>query len=134
VYVIHRLGTNEVTLKTAAVSAFVQRRVFEDILKKVRKAIQFDDDDQDHRGASENVTHTSLVASHVSQDALDAVLEWMEKAEEALPAAVMLLSVCVHSMIASTPWQTRKSVQTTMYPCKPSRTSRTLSTCSAALW
>jgi len=45
VYVNHRLGTDEVTLKTAAVSAFVQRRVFEDILKKVRKAIQFDDDD-----------------------------------------------------------------------------------------
>jgi len=95
----------------------------------VRKAIQFDDDDQDHRGASENVTYQSLVASHVSQDAFDAV-EWMEEAEEALPGAVMLkdrhgttsvkcavfswvcdlmqvgfpvfLSVCVHSMIAST--------------------------------
>ena len=65
-YVIHKLGTNEVTLKTAAVSAFVQRRVFEDILKEVRKAIQFDDDDQDHRGASENVTHTRVLSRLMS--------------------------------------------------------------------
>ena len=41
----YRLETNEVTLNTAAVSAWVQRCVFEDILKKVCKAIQFDDDD-----------------------------------------------------------------------------------------
>ena len=98
----------------------------------MRKAIQFDDDGQDHRGASENVTYQSLVASHVSQDALDAV-EWMEEAEEALLGAVILLSVCMHSMIASTLWQTRKSVQTIMYPQKPSRASRTLSTCTAVV-
>ena len=83
------------------------------------------------------------------------------EAEEALPGAVMLkdrqgttsvkcavfswvcdliqvrfpvlLSVCVHSMIASTPWQTRKSVQGTMYPCEPSRTFRTLSTCTVVI-
>ncbi|KIM59826.1 hypothetical protein SCLCIDRAFT_125474 [Scleroderma citrinum Foug A] len=84
-----QLGTNEVTLNTAAVSACVQRRVFEDFLKKVRKAIQFDGDDQEQLDASGVVTYQSLVASHVPQDALDAV-EWMEEAEEALPGAVML--------------------------------------------
>ena len=150
---------NEVTLKTAAVSACVQRRVFQDIFKKVRKAIQFDDDEQEQLDASGIMSYQSLVASHVPQDALD-VVEWMEEAEEALPGAVMLkdrhgttsvkcavfswvcdliqvrfpvlLFVCVHSMITSTPWQTRKSVQTTMYPCKPSRT-RTFSTCTTAM-
>ena len=60
--------------------------------------------------------------SHVSQGVLDAV-EWMEEAEEALLGVLMLPSVCVHSMIASTPWQTRKSVQATTYPQKPSRAS-----------
>ena len=156
----HRLGTNEVTLNTAAVSACVQRRVFEDFLKKVRKAIQFDGDDQEQLDASGVVTYQSLVASHVSQDALDAV-EWMEEAEEALPGAVMLkdrhgttsvkcavfswvcdliqvrfpvlLFVCVHSMIASTPWQTMKSVQPTVYPCELSRVSRILSICTAVI-
>jgi len=89
------------------------------------------------------------------------MVEWMEEAEEVLPGGVMLkdhhgttsvkcavfswvcdlmqvhfpvlLSVCMHSMIASTPWQTGKSLQTTMYPCKPSRILRTLSTCTVVI-
>ena len=134
--------------------------MFEDTLKKVRKAIQFDDDDQEQLDTSGIVSYQCLVASHVPQDALDA-LEWMEEAEEALPGAVILkdrhgttsvkcevfswvcdliqvcflafLSVCVHSMITSTPWQTRKSVQPTMYPYESPRASRILSTCTAVI-
>ena len=58
--------------------------MFEDILKKVCKAIQFNDDDQEQLNTSGIVSYQSLFASHVSQDALGMV-EWMEEAEEVLP-------------------------------------------------
>ena len=87
-YINYRLGANEVDLKTAAHAACVQPRAFEDFLKKVRKAIQLDDN-QNQQGVMGGVTYRSLVASYVSKDAQDAV-EWMEEAEEALPGATLI--------------------------------------------
>ncbi|KAL4079788.1 hypothetical protein J3A83DRAFT_4212457, partial [Scleroderma citrinum] len=84
-----QLGANEVSLNTAAVSACVQPRVFEDILKRVRKAIQFDDDNQEQRNHSGNVPYQRLIASHALRNAQNAV-EWMEEAEAALPRVDMM--------------------------------------------
>ncbi|KAI5985859.1 hypothetical protein EDD15DRAFT_2300439 [Pisolithus albus] len=84
-----QLNANEVSLQSAATAACVKSRVFEDMLKTVRTALQLDDGGDGQHGSGGDATYASLVMSHGVYPAKEAV-RWMERAEGTLPQVEMM--------------------------------------------
>ncbi|KAI6145278.1 hypothetical protein BKA82DRAFT_7261 [Pisolithus tinctorius] len=84
-----QLNANEVSLQSAATAACVKPRVFEDMLKTVRTALQLDDDPHGQRASGEDVTYQGLIVSHRLYPPQEAV-RWMEQAEGTLPQVEMM--------------------------------------------
>ncbi|KAI6116546.1 hypothetical protein EDD16DRAFT_1482420 [Pisolithus croceorrhizus] len=84
-----RLNANEISLQSAATAACVKPRVFEDMLKTVRTALQLDDGGDGRHGAGGDPTYRSLATSHGVHPLKEAV-RWMELAEVTLPQVEMI--------------------------------------------
>ncbi|KAI6157007.1 hypothetical protein BKA82DRAFT_142420 [Pisolithus tinctorius] len=84
-----QLNANEVSLQSAATAACVKPRVFEDMLKTVRTALQLDEDKDGQHGPGGDPTYQSLVACHGLYPPTEAV-QWMEQAEDTLPQVEMM--------------------------------------------
>ncbi|KAI6037505.1 hypothetical protein EDC04DRAFT_2702894 [Pisolithus marmoratus] len=84
-----QLNANEVSLQSAATAACVKPRVFEDMLKTVRTALQLDEDRDGQHGCGGDATYHGLVASHGLHPPKEAV-RWMEEAEGTLPQVEMM--------------------------------------------
>ncbi|KAI6096690.1 hypothetical protein EDD17DRAFT_39040 [Pisolithus thermaeus] len=84
-----QLNANEVSLQSAATAACVKPRVFEDMLKTVRAALQLDDGGDGRHGAGGDPTYRSLATSHGVYPLKEAV-RWMELAEVTLPQVEMM--------------------------------------------
>ncbi|KAI6095882.1 hypothetical protein EDD16DRAFT_1716957 [Pisolithus croceorrhizus] len=84
-----QLNANEVSLQSAATAACVKPRVFEDMLKTVRTALQLDDGGDGRHGAGGDPTYRSLATSHGVYPLKEAV-RWLELAEGTLPQVEMM--------------------------------------------
>lgn len=84
-----QLNANEVSLQSAATAACVKPRVFEDMLKTVRTALQLDGGGDGQHGSGGDATYQGLVMSHGVYPAKEAV-RWMERAEGTLPQVEMM--------------------------------------------
>ncbi|KAI6102534.1 hypothetical protein EV401DRAFT_758683 [Pisolithus croceorrhizus] len=84
-----QLNANEVSLQSAATAACVMPRVFKDMLKTVRKALQLDDGGDGRHGAGGDPTYRSLATFHGVYPLKEPV-RWMELAEGTLPQVEMM--------------------------------------------
>ncbi|KAI6094935.1 hypothetical protein EDD16DRAFT_1721215 [Pisolithus croceorrhizus] len=84
-----QLNANEVSLQSVATAACVMPRVFKDMLKTVRTALQLDDGVDRRHGAGGDPTCRSLATFHGVYPLKEPV-RWMELAEGTLPQVEMM--------------------------------------------